>query len=86
MGKLYPWAHQQAIEDGYRNATSTSMGKPCGHISLTRSGYIGSQRFCSIIWSGDVTAVCETLGLQIASGLSAAATGWGWWTMDADGF
>lgn len=86
VGKLYPWAHQQAIEDGYRNATGSEMGTPCDHISLSRSGYIGSQRFCSMIWSGDITSVWETLGLQIASGLSAAATGWGWWTVDAGGF
>ncbi|KAE8154103.1 glycosyl hydrolases family 31-domain-containing protein [Aspergillus avenaceus] len=86
VGKLYPWAHQQAIEEGYRNATNTKWGSACDHISLSRSGYIGSQRFCSMIWSGDITSVWETLGFQIASGLSAAATGWGWWTVDAGGF
>jgi alpha-glucosidase (family GH31 glycosyl hydrolase) len=86
VGKLYPWAHQQAIEEGFRNVTSTEMGSACDHLSLSRSGYIGSQRFCSMIWSGDTTAVWETLSAQVASGLSAAATGWGWWTMDAGGF
>ncbi|CAI7671235.1 unnamed protein product [Penicillium pancosmium] len=86
IGKLYPWAHQQAIEEGFRNESSTEMGSPCDYLSLSRSGYIGSQRFCSMIWSGDTTAVWETLGAQIASGLSAAATGWGWWTLDAGGF
>lgn len=86
IGKLYPWAHQQAIEEGQRNATGTEMGTPCKYISLSRSGYIGSQRFCSMIWSGDVTSVWQTLGEQVAVGLSAAATGWGWWTNDAGGF
>ncbi|KAJ9209621.1 CAZyme family GH31 [Paecilomyces variotii] len=85
-GKLYPWAHQQAIEEGFRNVTETKMGTECEHISLSRSGYIGSQRFCSMIWSGDTTSVWDTLAVQVASGLSAAATGWGWWTMDAGGF
>ncbi|KAJ6160314.1 hypothetical protein N7470_003710 [Penicillium chermesinum] len=86
LGKLYPWAHQQAIEEGFRNTTGTKTGAPCDHISLSRSGYIGSQRWCSMIWSGDTTSVWETLSEQIASGLSAAATGWGWWTLDAGGF
>ncbi|RFU25779.1 hypothetical protein B7463_g10544, partial [Scytalidium lignicola] len=86
VGKLYPWAHQQAIEEGFRNVTSSTVSSPCDHISLSRSGYIGSQRFCSMIWSGDTTAVWETLSAQVASGLSAAATGWGWWTLDAGGF
>lgn len=39
-----------------------------------------------MILSGDTTAVWETLSAQVASGLSAAATGWGWWTIDAGGF
>lgn len=86
IGKLYPWAHQQAIEEGLRNVTSTQMGTACEYLSLSRSGYIGSQRFCSMIWSGDTTAVWETLSAQVASGLSAASTGWGWWTVDAGGF
>ncbi|KAJ5259587.1 hypothetical protein N7478_012568 [Penicillium angulare] len=86
VGKLYPWAHQQAIEEGFRNATSSEMGTACDHVSLSRSGYIGSQRFCSMIWSGDTTAVWETLSAQVATVLSAAASGWGWYTVDAGGF
>lgn len=86
VGKLYPWAHQTSIEDGLRNATGTRMGEPCQYLSLSRSGYIGSQRFCSMIWSGDTTSVWETLSAQVASGLSAAATGWSWWTLDIGGF
>lgn len=86
VGKLYPWAHQSAIEEGMRNATGTAVGSACPYVSLSRSGYIGSQRFCSMIWSGDTTSVWDTLSAQVASGLSAAATGWGWWTLDAGGF
>ena len=56
-GKLYPWAHQAAIEEGLRNVTGTEPGSACQYISLSRSGYIGSQRFCSMIWSGDTTSV-----------------------------
>ena len=86
VGKLYPWAHQQMIEEGLRNVSGTQPGSPCDALSLSRSGFLGSQRFCSVIWSGDTTSVWETLGAQVASGLSAAATGWGWWTLDIGGF
>lgn len=86
IGKLYPWAHQAAIEEGQRNATDTKSGSACDYLSLSRSGYIGSQRFCSMIWSGDTTAVWDTLALQVAAGLSMAATGMSWWTLDAGGF
>ncbi|KAL9052775.1 MAG: hypothetical protein Q9162_005195 [Coniocarpon cinnabarinum] len=86
VGKLYPWAHQQMIEEGLRNVTGKKQGAPCDYLSLSRSGYIGSQRFCSMIWSGDTTSVWATLSAQVASGLSAAATGWSWWTLDIGGF
>ncbi|KAG9663055.1 hypothetical protein KCU64_g1555, partial [Aureobasidium melanogenum] len=86
FGKLYPWAHQQAIEEGQRNASNTQQGSACDSLSLSRSGYIGSQRFCSMIWSGDTVANWETLSGQVSNALSAAATGWGWFTVDAGGF
>ncbi|OBT89998.1 hypothetical protein VE02_01555 [Pseudogymnoascus sp. 03VT05] len=86
VGKLYPWAHQQAIEEGLRNATGTKQGTPCDSVSLSRSGYIGSQRFCSMIWSGDTSASWQTLSEQISDGLSAAVTIFGWWTVDIGGF
>lgn len=77
VGKFYPWAHQAAIEEGLRNATGTERGTPCEYFSLSRSGFIGSQRFCSMIWSGDTSETWETLSAQVASGLSAASTGYG---------
>lgn len=39
-----------------------------------------------MIWSGDTTSIWDTLSAQVASGLSAAATGWSWWTVDIGGF
>lgn len=86
IGKLYPWAHQEAIEEGQRNASGTKRGSQCDSLSLSRSGYIGSQRFCSMIWSGDTTATWQTLALQVSAGLSMASTGMGWWTLDIGGF
>lgn len=39
-----------------------------------------------MIWSGDTEASWEVLGNQIPNALSAAATGWSWYTVDAGGF
>ncbi|OBT76320.1 hypothetical protein VF21_03303 [Pseudogymnoascus sp. 05NY08] len=36
VGKLYPWAHQQAIEEGLRNATGMKQGTPCDSHDLVR--------------------------------------------------
>ncbi len=53
---------------------------------LTRSGFIGIQRYGAINWSGDIGNDWETLRRQIAGGLSLMATGQPWWTYDAGGF
>lgn len=80
---MYPWSHQQAIEEGLRNMTGMSADDPqCQYISLSRSTYIGGQRFCSMVWSGDTTSVWPTLAEQITTGLSQASTSGGWWTVD----
>lgn len=54
----------------------------CQYVSLSRSTYIGGQRFCSFVWSGDTTSVWPTLQEQITTGLSQAATSGGWWATD----
>ena len=53
---------------------------------LTRSGFIGIQRYGAVNWSGDVGNDWETLRRQIAGGLNLMATGQPWWTYDAGGF
>ena len=53
---------------------------------LTRSGFIGIQRYGAINWSGDVGNDWETMKRQIAGGLNLMATGQPWWTFDAGGF
>jgi alpha-D-xyloside xylohydrolase len=74
------------MEEGLRNVTGTEQGAPCQYLSLSSSGYIASQRFCSMIWLGDITSTWATLYSQIATGLSAAATSWDWWTLDIGEF
>ena len=37
-------------------------------VNLTRSAYMGQQRYATITWSGDVAATWETLRRQIAEG------------------
>lgn len=53
---------------------------------LTRSGFIGIQRYGAVNWSGDVGNDWEALRRQIAGGLNLMATGQPWWTYDAGGF
>ncbi len=53
---------------------------------LTRSGFLGIQRYGSALWSGDVGNDWETLRRQITGGLGLQAAGVPWWTYDAGGF
>ncbi|KAI8144232.1 family 31 glycosyl hydrolase [Fennellomyces sp. T-0311] len=65
--------------------------KEAGHedgdiISLSRSGWAGSQRWGQAIWSGDITSTFETLAGQVRAGLNMGLSGIPWWTTDIGGF
>lgn len=86
-GKMYPWLHQQAIDEGLRNLTGTDeSATSCQYMSLTRSTFAGGQRFCSYLWSGDTDSRFDVLLQQITSGVSVAASGISSWTLDIGGF
>ncbi len=86
-GKMYPWLHQQAIDEGFRNLTTADHGTTsCEFMSLTRSTFVGGQRFCSYLWSGDTESRFDVLLQQITVGTSVAASGISAWTLDIGGF
>lgn len=53
---------------------------------LARSGYTGSQRYGTILWSGDITASWDTFRRQIGTGLGFCASGHPFWTVDIGAF
>ncbi len=53
---------------------------------LTRSAFVGQQRYGAATWSGDIGNDWETLKRQIPAGLNMAAAGYPYWTVDAGGF
>ncbi|KAJ8483389.1 hypothetical protein ONZ45_g14620 [Pleurotus djamor] len=86
-GKMYPWFHQKAIDEGLRNLTGATVDDTsCEFMSLTRSTFAGGQRFCSYLWSGDTDSRFDVLLQQITSGVSVAASGISSWTVDIGGF
>ncbi|KAF8064969.1 family 31 glycoside hydrolase [Lyophyllum atratum] len=86
-GKMYPWLHQQAIDEGLHNLTGTTAASTsCQFMSLTRSTFAGGQRFCSYMWSGDTDSRFDVLLQQITAGVSVAASGISSWTLDIGGF
>lgn len=53
---------------------------------LTRSAFLGQQRYAAATWSGDVGCDWDTLKRQIPAGLNMMAAGQPYWTVDAGGF
>jgi alpha-D-xyloside xylohydrolase len=55
-------------------------------LNLTRSAYVGQQRYGTVTWSGDVDARWNALARQIPAGLNFCATGSPNWTTDIGAF
>jgi alpha-D-xyloside xylohydrolase len=80
VANIYPLLHQGAYFEGLRDSGETEM------LTLSRSGWAGSQRYASVIWSGDVLSTFESLKAQVKAGLNAAMSGIPWWSTDIAGF
>ncbi|KAK0449736.1 glycoside hydrolase family 31 protein [Desarmillaria tabescens] len=62
-GKMYPWFHQAAIDEGLHNLTN----------SQSTTTFAGGQRYCSYLWSGDTSSDFSTMAQQITAGVSVDA-------------
>lgn len=78
---LYPYYYSKLAYDGFK-----SMGKEDEIITLTRCAYLGSQKFASLVWSGDIESTFESLEHQVKAGLNMAMCGIPWWNTDIGGF
>ncbi len=77
----YPLQVTRAVSDSWQAALPDTRA-----LILTRSAFLGQQRYPAFTWSGDVGNDWTTLGNQIAAGLNMAASGYAYWTVDAGGF
>lgn len=77
----YALMHAMGIYEGQRKCNDKKRV-----VNLTRSGYIGQQRYGTILWSGDIAANWETLEKQIAAGLNLSVCGLPYWTLDIGAF
>jgi alpha-D-xyloside xylohydrolase len=77
---IYPLLHQQGFYEGMRAAGETEI------VTLSRSGWAGTQRYGAAVWSGDIRSRFEVLRAQIPAGLNIAMSGIPWWTTDIGGF
>ena len=87
---VYGMYHARAVYEGQRGCDekgrAASGGAQKRVVNLTRSGWAGSQRYGTILWSGDTSASWETLRRQITAGLHFCASGMPYWTLDIGAF
>jgi len=77
----YPLFASEAAYEGQRTADPSKRV-----VILTRSAYLGQQRYSAATWSGDVKGDWITFGRQIRAGLNFTITGVPYWTTDTGGF
>ena len=53
---------------------------------LTRSGFLGEQRYSTATWSGDIGTSWTDMRIQMAAGLNFSMSGIPFWGMDIGGF
>ena len=81
VANIYPKLYAKAFTDGI-----AAEGNADNMLHLVRCGWVGSQKYSTLIWSGDVPSTFESLQDQLAAGLNMGLAGIPWWTTDIGGF
>ncbi|MCO7127902.1 family 31 glucosidase [Sporolactobacillus shoreicorticis] len=76
---LYPREYVRGFYDGQKQEDKVT-------VKLARCAWIGSQRYGTLVWSGDISSTFETLRRQLIAGLQMGIAGIPWWTTDIGGF
>ena len=77
---LYPKEYARTFYEG-----QTASGQK-DIVNLIRCAWAGSQRYGTLVWSGDIHSTYEDFRRQICAGLHMGMAGIPWWTTDIGGF
>jgi alpha-D-xyloside xylohydrolase len=80
VANLYPREHARGFYENMADNGESDI------MSLVRSAWAGSQRYGTVLWSGDIPATFDSLAAQLRAGLNVALSGLPWWTSDIGGF
>jgi alpha-D-xyloside xylohydrolase len=78
---VFPLMHCGGVYDHWRRETDRKRV-----FILTRSAFLGQQRYGTTVWSGDVIGTWMTFRRQIAAGLHFQMSGLPYWTTDIAGY
>jgi alpha-D-xyloside xylohydrolase len=85
VGNRFPVEYAQAFFEG-QTAAGQGLGGADGICNLIRCAWAGSQRYATLVWSGDIWSTWGDFKNQIAAGLNMGMAGIPWWTTDIGGF
>lgn len=80
VSNFYPFEYAKTFYEGMEAEGQENI------LNLIRCVWAGSQRYGTLLWSGDVHSTFECLRRQFAAGLNAGLSGIPWWTTDIGGF
>lgn len=80
-GNIYPQRYNQGFYEG-----QLAEGREGEIVNLTRCAWAGSQRYGSLVWSGDVGSTFADLRAQITCAINLGMAGIPWFTTDMGGF
>jgi alpha-D-xyloside xylohydrolase len=78
---VYPLFVTRTVYEGSRRDAPNQRS-----MILTRSAFLGQQRYGIATWSGDIGNGWDTLKRQVTAGLDYMASGMPYWTTDTGGF
>lgn len=81
VSNIYPQLYAKTFCEGM-----TALGREKEMLHLVRSAWAGSQKYSTLVWSGDVPSTFESLRDQLSGGLNIGLAGIPWWTTDIGGF
>lgn len=80
VGNIYPEMFARTFYDGMKAEGQNNI------VNLVRSAWAGSQKYGSLVWSGDIDSSFRSLQNQYQAGLNMGMAGIPWWTTDIGGF
>lgn len=80
IGNLYPLYYAKTFYDGMQKEGQENV------VNLLRCAWAGSQKYGTLVWSGDIHSSFDSMRKQLAAGLNMGIAGIPWWTTDIGGF
>lgn len=73
---VFPKEYARAFYEGMRQEGQKDI------CNLIRCVWAGSQKYGTLLWSGDIASSWESFRCQLAAGLNVGLAGIPWWTTD----